>query len=443
MGAISRGAKNAFRNSVRTVSIIFILGLSIAMSLIMFMSYRAVENKIDNIKSSIGNTITISPAGVRGFEGGGELLTQEDVDVIKTISGVMIVSAVLSDRLDSDSSNLVSAIEPGSFGRRQQGFESGGSNRQMPENFSMPVSVTGTDDLSIVSNLNVSSLNIISGEKFDGQSEELVALVGNDLASKNNLTIGATFTAYNQPILVVGIFDGGNTFANSTAFMPLKTLQKISDQQDQVNSITTQVDSIDNVSSVESAIKTALGEKADVISQQDSSSEAVKPLENIRNISIYSMVGSLVAGAIVIFLTMLMIARERKKEIGVLKAIGSTNSNIVMQFISESMVLTLLGSTMGIVLGFVFSNPVLKLLVSNNQSTVANNIEHGHGGGMRGMAERFVPGVQNSLDNISAVVSWDMILYGLIIALIIAITGSSIPAYIIAKIRPAEVMRSE
>jgi putative ABC transport system permease protein len=442
MGAINRGVKNAFRNSVRTFSIVFILGLSIAMSLIMFMSYRTVEKKIIGVKSSIGNTITISPAGVRGFEGGGELLTQENVEAIKTMSGVKSVNAVLSDRLDSDSSSLISAIEPGSFGRRQQGFE-GGDNRQIPENFSMPVSVTGTDDLSVVSNLNVSTLNIVSGKKFDEKSEELVALVGSDLATKNNLVVDSTFSAYDRSIKVIGVFDGGNTFANSTVFMPLKTLQGISNQENQVNSITVQADSIDSVSSVENAIKTTLGDKVDVVNQQDSSSEAIKPLENIRNISVYSMIGSLIAGAIIIFLTMLMIARERKKEIGVLKAIGSTNANIVVQFVSESMALTFLGSIMGIILGFAFSNPVLQLLISSNQSIGTNNIEHGPGGGMRGMAARFVPSAQNTLDNISAVISWDIILYGLVIALIVAIIGSSIPAYIIANIRPAEVMRND
>jgi len=36
MGVIIRGVKNAFRNTIRTVSIVFILALSIAMSLIMF-----------------------------------------------------------------------------------------------------------------------------------------------------------------------------------------------------------------------------------------------------------------------------------------------------------------------------------------------------------------------------------------------------------------------
>jgi len=52
-------------------------------------------------------------------------------------------------------------------------------------------------------------------------------------------------------------------------------------------------------------------------------------------------------------------------------------------------------------------------------------------------------GAQNALRDINAVVSYDIILYGILVAVIIAIIGSAIPSFIIAKVRPAEVMRAE
>ena len=48
-----------------------------------------------------------------------------------------------------------------------------------------------------------------------------------------------------------------------------------------------------------------------------------------------------------------------------------------------------------------------------------------------------------ALDNIRASVGVDVLLYGLLIAIAIAIAGSAVPSYLIARIRPAEVMRSE
>lgn len=457
MGVISRGFKNAFRNTIRTVSITFILGLSIAMALIMLLAMKTVQSKINSVKSSIGNTITVSPAGVRGFEGGGELLTEQNASDIANISHVSSVVKTLSDRLESTNTSLVSSIEPGSFGNRTRGTDtnanmgSSSANISAPKNFTMPVTITGTNNLDSLGSLGVSQLNLTSGSKFDASTTDNVAIVGAELSTKNNLSVGSTFTAYAKDVTVVGIFDSGNKFTNGGVIMPLKAIQTLSSQTDQVNSIVVQTDSIDTISTVTADIKSKLGDKVDVVSSQDSAKSAVTPLENIKTISFYSLIGSLAAGSIIIFLTMIMIVRERRREIGVLKAIGSSNVKIVSQFTVESLVLTLMSSVLGIVLGFIFSNPVLKVLVNNSQTTsTSTKAVMGAGGPVGGMGgrafERIGGGIenaQNTLNNIHAVVGWDIILYGLLAAFAIAIIGSAIPAFFISKVRPAEVMRQE
>ena len=52
MGTIIRGVKNAFRNSIRTTSIVLILSISITMALVMLESLKTVQGKIDSVKSS-------------------------------------------------------------------------------------------------------------------------------------------------------------------------------------------------------------------------------------------------------------------------------------------------------------------------------------------------------------------------------------------------------
>ena len=160
----------------------------------------------------------------------------------------------------------------------------------------------------------------------------------------------------------------------------------------------------------------------------------------------YSLIGALVAGAIIIFLTMLMIVRERRREIGVLKAIGSSNVGIMAMFTVESLVLTLISSVIGVIAGLFFSNPILNVLVNNsvtsNNTSMANNPNHDHGAMMARFAQAGT-GVQNAVRNLHAVVGWDILLYGLGAAVIIAIIGSAIPSFFIAKIRPAEVMRAD
>jgi putative ABC transport system permease protein len=306
----------------------------------------------------------------------------------------------------------------------------------------MPVTVISSSDPQVISSLGVSSFAMTSGTMFAADSTDNVAVLGKDLATKNALSVGSTFTAYGTTIKVDGIFDAGNTFSNSMLVMPIMTLEMLSKQVDQLNSIIVQTDSIDTVSTVQAAITAKLGTRADVVSQQDTASQAIAPLQNIKAISTYSLAGSLVAGSLIILLTMIMVVRERRREIGVLKAIGSSNVGIVGQFAVESLTLTTMGSILGILLGSLLSNPVLKLLVTSTE-TAASGRAGFAGGGMMGRFGAGIATAANTVRNIQAVVGWDIIVYGFLAAIVIAVVGSAIPAFAIAKIRPAEVMRTE
>ncbi len=457
MSVITRGIRNAFRNSVRTASIVAILGLSLGLSLAMLVAHQAVNKKITDIKSSVGNTITVSPAGVRGFGGGGNPLTTTDINKITALPHVASVTSTLDDRLTASDTNLKSAIDAGSLGERFAGnsgqtfsFRSGGSGATT--SFTPPVTVLGTNTPADLSDTQGGgSFTLKSGTVFASGSTADVALVGSDLGTKNNLSVGSTFTAYKTTFKVIGIFDAGNTFSNNQVIMPLSVVQKLSGQSGDVTSVSVTTDSVTNVNSVASAIKTALGGAADVTSSEDRAQSAIAPLQNIQNISLYSLIGAAVAGAVIIFMTMLMIVRERRREIGVLKAIGASNLKVVWQFMSEAITLTLLAAIVGIVIGVAAASPITNTLVSNstNSSSPPSASTAATASNDGGQISRFVAGgrglgsVRNNITNVHAVVGWGIVLYGLATALIIAIIGSGVASWFISKIRPAEVMRVE
>ncbi len=452
MSVVTRGVKNAFRNVIRSFSITLILGISLALALVMLLAMRAVQARITSVQSSIGNIITITPAGARGFAGGGEPLTDDDLTAVKSTAHVAKVTASLGDRLNTtgtssnfpgeagsnSTTNLVSSIDAGTLGRRfgRNQPNNGGS---APANFTLPVMVNGTTDPTSTQVAGSSQFKLVSGSAIDGSGSQAAALVGKGLADKNNLSAGSTFTAYGQTITVQGIFDAGNIFANGGIIMPLATVQKMSGQAGDVTSIVAQIDSITNVAAAVADLQSKLGSKADVVSAQDSSNQALAPLQNIKTISLYSLAGAIAAGSIIIFLTMLMIVRERRREIGVLKAIGSSNFKITLQFVVEAMTLTLMGALIGVVAGALLSNPVLKILVSSNSAAPASTIG-GFGG--RGFG-RALGRVGGAITNMHTAVGYDVLFYGLAAALAIAVLGSAIPAWLIAKVRPAEVMRAE
>lgn len=457
MGIISRGVRNAFRNVIRTGSIVFILAISISMTLVMLLALKTVQSKINSVKSSVGNTITVSPAGIQGFNGGGELLTDADMQALAGLPHISRVTETLGDRLTpGQDTTLVASLDAGSFGNRQRdrsGFgpqgESGSARDGQQSTFTMPIILTGVNDLSNTQALNINDLKITSGAAFDASKDENNALVGTDLAAKNNLKVGSTLSAYNANITVSGIYDSGNKLTNSSFLMPMKAVQRLSNQPGQVSSAIAQVDSIDNLSTAKTEISGKLGGKADVTTSQDSTDQVIQPLENIKTISFYSLVGSLVAGSVIIFLTMLMIVRERRKEIGVLKAIGASNIKITLQFVAEALSLTVMAGVLGVVGGFFAANPILNALVASSASsggTVGGGQEPQVGGGGGGMMARFAGaggGLQNTLRDIHAVVGSDILIYGALAVVVIAVVGSTIPAFLISKVRPAEVMRND
>jgi putative ABC transport system permease protein len=456
MNVITRGIRNAFRNTIRTFSIVVILGLSVGLSLAMLVAHQGVGEKIDSVKASVGNTVSISPAGVRGFTGGGNPLTETQLAGVKSLPHVTTVDESLNDRLTTSNSNLQSAVSAGSLGQRfsqnsgqtftpppggfggQGGSASGGSF-----SFTPPVTVNGTTSpTNLSSTLGGGSFTLKSGTAFNGSSTADVALVGTSLATKNNLKVGSTFTAYNTPVTVIGIFDAGNTFSNNQVIMPLATVQKLAGETDDITSATLTVDSINNVNSATSAVEKKLGSAADVTNASAQAQTAIAPLQNIQSISLYSLIGAVIAGAVIILLTMIMIVRERRREIGVLKAIGASNLKVMFQFMIEAVTLTVLGAVIGIVLGVVAGNPITHLLVTNSTNSGATATGGPAGGGFRG-GGRGLGLIRNGISNVHAAIGWSIILYGLAAAIIIALLGSAFASFFIAKIRPAEVMRVE
>ena len=309
MSVLARGVRNAFRNSVRTVSIVVILGLSVGLALTMLLARHAVQGRIDSVQASIGNIITIAPAGVRGFAGGGDPLTGSQLASIHALPHVVAVTETLSDRLTATDTNLQSALELGALGARaQRGTDAPAPNpggAGGPGAFSAPIVVVGTSDPTNLQTFGAGpDVSLTAGEAFPAGSNDNVALLGAGLATKNNLSVGSTFQAYGTDFTVAGIFDtGGNRFGDSTLVAPLSTVQRVSEQADAVTQAVVQVDSITNLEPTTAAIKTTLGDAADITGEADTSSQALEPLQNIKSISLYSLAGAVGAGAAIIFLT--------------------------------------------------------------------------------------------------------------------------------------------
>ena len=460
MNVVSRGVKNAFRSPLRSGAMVLMLAISIGLILSMLVARSSVNAKIEDVKATAGTNITISPAGVMGFSGGGDALTSAQVAIITSTAHISSVVSTLSDQLGTDDTNLTASLELGSFGQRQQRFDSSSSSTTDSSTttdssstattttdstrpaMTPRTTVTGTTDQNSVST-DGSDLTITSGESIDGNSSDLVALVGTDLATKNSLKVGDTFTAYTKTITVKGIFKTGNTFQDSGIIMPLATVQALTDQAGAVSSVTATVDSSDNVSTTVTTLKTALGDKADITSEVEQAATSVSSLESISSLALAGVIGASVAGAVIVLLSMVMVVRERRHEIGVIKAIGSSNAKVIIQFISEALTLTIIGSIIGLALGVLVSGPMTSSLVSSSTTSTASTSNSGMGGGPGGVIKGGMKQISANFTQVTSSLTPQVFIAAVGITFLIAIIGSAVPAWFIARIRPAEVLRSE
>jgi putative ABC transport system permease protein len=481
VSVLARSVGNAFRNKVRTAAVVAVLAVAIGLALAMLVANQAVGAKVQELNASVGTVLTVNPAGGQGFEGGGEPLTTEQA---ATAAGVPNVSAVVgtsSLRLR----NATEAAAQSASGQTGPGGGQGGSGGQAAA--TLTTSLTAAVDAGTLGNRNqaangttgttgttqpVRSLPITAtgiGAEVDTTGKELTitegtglgdytagstsALLGTTLAEKNSLSVGSTFTINDQTYTVAGLFDAGTTFANNAVYVTLPTAQTLAGLPDELSSMIVTVDSLENVETTKTALQEALGtDKADVTQGQNLET-AVSSLGSVKNISFIAFVAALGTAGLIILLIMVMLVRERRREIGVLKAIGAPNRTIGLQFVLEALVLAALGSAAGAVIAAFASSGIASALISTNSTTTAAPTSgRGMPGAAGGIAGGGFPGggqggpfggASQLLTSVTASASPEVIAAGIAAVFGVAIIGALVPALLTARVRPIEVLRGE
>jgi putative ABC transport system permease protein len=283
-------------------------------------------------------------------------------------------------------------------------------------------------------NIGASTLSIVSGHAISGTSPADVAMVSTAMARKNGLKVGSAFTAYGKKLTVAAIFQTDNQSAANTVVTSLPTLQRLTGQTGQVTTGVVTVASLTELAPTTTAIERALGPKASVVSYTADADKAASSLDSVKSIALYSLAGAAGTAVVILLLMMVMIVRERKREIGILKAIGASNGRIMAQFTTEAVTFTLLGLAVGAVAGIIAASPVTSALVSN--SGVSSDT------GARGVFGAANPYLSH-LTDINAQGGWRVIFGALATAMVVAILASAAAAWMIGRIRPAQVLRSE
>lgn len=229
-----------------------------------------------------------------------------------------------------------------------------------------------TPEYELVRNYSLIEGDFINSENLLGQAS--VALLGPEVADKlfgrRNGVTGETIRIEGQPFRVIGVLQpkGGGSFGSQdkVVLLPMSTAQArlIRRARNKVDLIYVQAVSSDRVDQASQEIaqvlrqrhRTALG-VADftIFSQQDFVATA-KTVTGVLTIFLGGVAAiSLLVGGIGIMNIMLVSVTERTREIGLRKAIGARKRDILIQFLTESAFLSLVGGLIGIGFGWLIA----------------------------------------------------------------------------------------
>ncbi len=339
---LKSAGKSILRNRVRSFLTILGIIIGVASVIIMVAIGKGAQQDIKNQIQAMGtNVIMIMPGnqsshGLSYGSASRQSLTMKDAEKLQSIDQIVAISTVA----------------------RTSGQLVGGTGNWQ-------TSVMGVDPEYLI----IRDWNISQGEMFtkrDVQTSAKVAVIGKTVADElfpDQNPIGLQMRIGKVPVKIIGVLDekGQNAMGqdqDDVVLAPVKTVLNRMSRNRYIGQIMVSVETMGEIPKVLTEIEQLLRESHNIAASEDNDFQTrtqaemmTRATETARTMTLLlSAIASvsLLVGGIGIMNIMLVSVTERTKEIGIRMSIGARESDILMQFLIESVVLSSLGGLIGI-----------------------------------------------------------------------------------------------
>lgn len=383
-------------------SFLTLLGIAIGITAIIALVGigEGMERAITSELSSLSDTVLVSTAQFN-LESGGNIqgltlsFTDRDLEDMRRVDGVRDVSPILTT----------------------QGLAS--YNRKVAG-----VTVLGMDPVDMESVFGMSILGLESGD-FLAEGQRSTCILGYNVAHHffgSEVRVGDRITVNGEPFIVGGVYNkqgaGFSVPADDHIHLATEDFQRLTGLSS-IHVVLVKVYDVHEAERIAEDIELYVDENhgSDDFTKAVTMASILESIQSVLAIIQVVLIGiasvALVVASIGIMNTMLTSVMERTREIGIMKAIGATNKDVLVVFLAEGSLISFLGGGCGCLLGLV-------------------------GARVMGLAMTGYLGIA-----LTPVVSPTTLGLGLGVAMAVGIASSLYPSRKAAKLSPVEAVRYE
>ncbi len=433
MLTLRRAFRNIWRSKYRTLLVSVVLALCVAVSVATIAGVdasetataaamdeysEAAEATIEQAEQSM-TAIMVRPGGMRGFS---EEVQALDEDIVDEISSMNNVAAVVP----SVTQNFGEAEMEGGPGMGVPDMDGSGMGGSFVVRRAAYIVYGVPLDPELVEQYNVLPVNIVEGRSLE-EGDDYAVLIGEQLTDYFDAGVGEPIDIDGTSFEVVGVYSSTMMTPNQV-YMDLSTTQELLGMEGELSSLTVYADSTSVVDDVVEEIESAYpdlmvmamsdmqGQFGDVIQRQQEGiiDRLDSDLAHIQSLGLSITLVSAISAFLLIFGLMFYTVRERTKEIGTLKALGFSNSDVMKQFMFEGLYIGLIGGAIGLGIAALAASALGSWLLSPSASL-----------------------------DVSVTLTLGGVLLGLGIAVFAGSVGSLYPAWRASRVSPMAALKQE